>query len=135
MLFFSSKNKIAQFSKGNVHQAVRFDSSHWKHRCANMINCAVRRTVAKKKFTHFVKWIIIVVYVVAQLLGSQAIQGQKTQMNLLLVLPDGTFKLTSVTKFSFKHVMKHAIRIPRKCHKFFRRFATHVVSLKVPSGS
>ena len=47
--------------------------------------------------------------------------------------PGGTFKLMSVAKFSFKHVMEHAIKIPCKCHNFFYKFAM-LVSLRVPSG-
>ena len=32
-------------------------------------------------------------------------------------LPDGTFRLTSViNKFSVRHVTKHVIRTPHKCH-------------------
>ncbi len=39
-------------------------------------------------------------------------------------VPDGTFKLTSVTKFSLKHVMEH---VTLECHvnvSFFRKFVT-----------
>ena len=51
-------------------------------------------------------------------------------------MPDGTFKLASVKKFSFRHVMEHVIiiRIPRTVIFFLHKFAT-LASLKVPSGS
>ncbi len=49
------------------------------------------------------------------------------------LLPDGTFKLTSLTNFSFKHVMEHVFRIPHKCHNFKAEFC-YARKFKSPVG-
>ncbi len=57
-------------------------------------------------------------------------QQQRQRMDPAVV-PDGTFKLTSVTNSALN--IEHAIRIPHKGHNIFRKFVT-LASLKVPSG-
>ncbi len=49
--------------------------------------------------------------------------------------PNGTFKLTSETKFIFKQVLEQVIRTPHKRRNFhFRQLAT-LANARVPSGS